>query len=131
MNRTLRFICAASLLALSTNACGDDTDETMDPPVSPTVSVTQGSSVPGCEETDSCYDPANLTVEAGTEVTWNNDDSAAHTVTSGTPQDGPDGTFDSSLFMAGNSFDHVFDTPGTYPYFCMVHPWMDGTVTVE
>jgi plastocyanin len=118
-------------MLLVTVACGDDADESMDPPVDPTISVAEGSSVPGCEETDSCYVPADLTVQAGTEVTWNNDDTAAHTVTSGRPLDGPDGEFDSSLFMTGTSFRHVFDTAGEFPYFCMVHPWMEGTVIVE
>ncbi|MCH6571973.1 MAG: hypothetical protein IH780_05365, partial [Thaumarchaeota archaeon] len=49
----------------------------------------------------------------------------------GTPSDGPDGTFDSSLFMAGTTFEHTFDEAGTYDYFCMVHPWMTGTVQVN
>jgi len=39
--------------------------------------------------------------------------------------------FDSSLIMAGGSYSHTFDTAGTYVYFCMVHPWMEGTVIVE
>ena len=61
-----------------------------------------------------------------------NDDTAAHTVTSGTPEGGPDGFFDSSLFMAGATFSVKFDDyePGDYPYFCMVHPWMTEVVTV-
>ena len=64
----------------------------------------------------------------GDTVTWWNDDTAAHTVTSGTPEDGPDGFFDSSLFMAGEGFEVTFDEPGNYEYFCMVHPWMVGAV---
>jgi predicted secreted protein with PEFG-CTERM motif len=55
----------------------------------------------------------------------------AHTSSSGTPVDGPDGVFDSSLVMAGASFSHTFDSAGTFDYFCMVHPWMTGTVIVE
>ena len=78
-----------------------------------------------------CYEPTSLTVEAGTEVVWNNDDSGAHTVTSGTPESGSDGSFDSGLLTASGSFNVVFDTPGQFPYFCMVHPWMQGLVTVE
>ena len=92
------------------------------------ISIASGSSVPGCEETKECYLPYTVTIDPGGEVTWSNDDSAAHTVTSGTAKDGPDGNFDSSLFMAGTTFSHTFDTLGNYPYFCMVHPWMVGSV---
>ncbi len=95
-----------------------------------TVSVPAGTAVPGCEEDNSCWDPADITVDVGATVTWTNDDTAAHTVTSGSAADGPDGNFDSSLFMSGAEFSHTFDTEGTYPYFCMVHPWMAGTVIV-
>jgi len=97
------------------------------------VSVPAGTSVPGCEETNECYIPATVTIDVGGEVTWSNDDTAAHTVTSGTASDGPDGNFDSSLFMAGTTFSVKFDdyAAGEYPYFCMVHPWMVGTVVVQ
>ena len=95
-----------------------------------TVSIPQGTSVPGCEETNECYVPYQVTINVGDEVTWSNDDSAAHTVTAGTPADGPSGVFDSSLFMAGTTFSYKFEEAGTIPYFCMVHPWMDGIVVV-
>ena len=95
-----------------------------------TVSLPSGSGIPGCEETQECYIPYRVTVNPGDEVVWSNDDTAAHTVTSGTVTDGPDGLFDSSLFMAGTSFSHTFDTLGEYNYFCVVHPWMVGQVFV-
>jgi len=94
------------------------------------ISTPQGTSVPGCETTNECFIPFEVTVNIGDTVTWSNDDSAAHTVTSGNHVDGPLGVFDSSLFMAGTTFSHTFETVGEYPYFCMVHPWMDGLVTV-
>ena len=95
-----------------------------------TISLPVGSASPGCEKTNECYIPAEVTINAGETVTWSNDDTAAHTVTSGSPDGGPDGIFDSSLFMADGEFTYTFDEPGEYPYFCMVHPWMVGTVTV-
>ena len=95
------------------------------------ISLPEGSGVPGCEATNECYIPSQVTVNVGDTVTWSNDDTAAHTVTSGNPTDGPDGTFDSSLFMAGTTFEYTFDTAGTFDYFCMVHPWMKGTVNVN
>jgi len=94
------------------------------------VSLPEGSSVPGCEETDECYIPYEVNVAVGEAVTWSNDDTAAHTVTSGSMSDGPSGVFDSSLFMAGTTFSHTFEEEGTYPYFCVVHPWMLGVVMV-
>jgi len=94
------------------------------------VSVPEGSGVPGCEDTDECWFPSVVSVDVGETVTWSNDDTAAHTVTSGTAADGPDGIFDSSLFMAGASYEVTFDEAGTFDYFCMVHPWMAGQVIV-
>ena len=96
-----------------------------------TVSLPAGSAVPGCEATNECYIPAEVTISVGETITWSNDDTAAHTVTSGTPDSGPDAIFDSSLFMAGTTFEHTFNDAGEYPYFCMVHPWMVGKVTVN
>ena len=93
------------------------------------VSVPQGTSVPGCEETNECFLPYMVTIHPGDEVVWSNDDTAAHTVTSGTDAVA-DGLFDSSLFMAGATFSHTFDTLGEYDYYCMVHPWMLGKVFV-
>jgi len=95
-----------------------------------TVSTPQGTSIPGCEVTNECFVPYEVTVDVGGEVTWSNDDSAAHTVTSGSAPDGPSGVFDSSLFMTGTTFSHTFDEKGIFPYYCMVHPWMEGIVTV-
>jgi predicted secreted protein with PEFG-CTERM motif len=97
-----------------------------------TVTNAPGSSVPGCEETaDGCFIPSPVTIDIGATVTWENNDTAAHTSTAGSAVDGPSGVFDSSLIMAGSSFSHTFDSAGTYDYFCMVHPWMSGTVIVE
>ncbi|WP_100183405.1 PEFG-CTERM sorting domain-containing protein [Candidatus Nitrosotenuis aquarius] len=95
------------------------------------ISVPVGSSTPGCEETNECYIPSEVTVDVGGEVMWSNDDSASHTVTSGTPKDGPDGTFDSGLFLSGQTFSHKFEESGEFPYFCLVHPWMQGTVIAQ
>ena len=96
------------------------------------VSAPAGSSVIGCEETNSCFVPNEAIVDVGGEVTWTNDDTAAHTVTSGDIKgEGPDGIFDSSLFGPGKTFSHTFTEAGTFKYFCMVHPWMEGIVTVQ
>jgi len=105
---------------------------TVPPPSQQTteIVVARGSSVPGCEETNECFIPFEARVNVGDTVTWFNHDTAAHTVTSGSAADGPNGIFDSSLFMAGTEFSHTFDAAGEYEYFCMVHPWMAGVVLV-
>jgi len=94
-----------------------------------TITNAPGSSTPGCEP--NCFIPSTVTVEVGTIVTWDNTDTAAHTATAGAAADGPSGVWDSSLIMAGGSFTYTADTAGTFDYFCMVHPWMEGTLIVE
>ena len=97
-----------------------------------TVTNAPGSSTPGCEETaDGCFIPNTVTIDIGGIVTWENNDTAAHTSTGGSATEGPSGVFDSSLIMAGSSFSHTFEDAGSYDYFCMVHPWMNGLVIVE
>ena len=95
------------------------------------VVIPAGVGVPGCEETSECYLPSLLTIGTGTTVTWENIDNAAHLATSGTPAGGPDGVFDSGMIMAGGTFEHEFADTGEFQYYCIVHPWMVATVTVE
>jgi plastocyanin len=95
------------------------------------VSMPTGTSVPGCEETNKCFIPASVSIKVGDTVVWSNDDSAAHTVTSGSPTNGPSGVFDSSLLIAGGTYEHTFASAGKVDYFCMVHPWMVGNVQVS
>jgi len=117
-------LSVVSMAAIAPSAFADHT--------SATVTNAPGSSTPGCEDTNSCFIPNPVTIAMGGTVTWENTDNAAHTITSGTAVQGPDGVFDSSLMMAnGPSFSHTFDDAGTYGYFCMVHPWMAGSVIVE
>jgi len=108
-----------SLIAIAPSAFAEDV----------TVTNAPGSSTPGCEP--NCFVPSTVTIEVGDTVTWDNTDIAAHTATGGNPTDGPSGVFDSSLIMAGGSYSYTADTAGTFDYFCMVHPWMEGTLIVE
>ena len=113
-----------SLISIAPSAFADH--------MSVTVTNAPGSSIPGCEQTaDGCFIPSMVTIDIGGEVIWQNNDTAAHTITSGTAVEGPSGVFDSSLVMAGSSFSHTFDAAGTFDYFCMVHPWMAGAVMVS
>jgi plastocyanin len=72
------------------------------------------------------FSPETLTVPVGTEVTWENRDDVPHTVTSDDKT-----TFASSLLDTGDRFSFRFTEPGTYPYFCSVHPMMTATVIVQ
>ena len=95
------------------------------------VETAMGSGAPGCETSNACYLPQDITISTGDTVLWDNVDTAAHTVTGGSPADGPSGVFDSSLLMAGLDYSFTFNDAGNYDYFCMVHPWMVGSVTVN
>ena len=96
-----------------------------------TVDIPVGTASPGCEASNECYLPADITINVGDTIEWINVDTAAHTVTAGSPADGPSGAFDSSLVMASAAYSFTFEEAGNYDYFCMVHPWMVGSVTVN
>jgi len=70
------------------------------------------------------YQMANMQVRAGTTVTWTNQDNVPHSITF------KNGMKDSGLLYQGQSFSYTFNTPGTYQYYCSVHPYMVATVTV-
>jgi plastocyanin len=96
-----------------------------------TVNMAKGSDNESCEKGNKCYSPFEAKVTKGGTVTWVNKDTAAHTATSGTVKNGPDGKFDTGLLQSGEKFSQKFDTAGKYDYFCLVHPWMKGKVIVS
>jgi len=74
---------------------------------------------------DEAFIPSAVSIVTGGTVTWSNDDGDdQHTVTS------DDGAFGSDVLEGGATFSHTFDEAGTYPYTCLIHPEMRGTVTV-
>jgi plastocyanin len=84
--------------------------------------------------TNNAFQPNPAQVSIGATVTWTNDDSQLHTITSGVNGQ-PDGRFDSSpnfnpLLAPGQTFEHTFTEAGEYPYLCLLHPNMVGTVQV-
>ncbi|WP_299293540.1 plastocyanin/azurin family copper-binding protein [Nitrosopumilus sp.] len=95
-----------------------------------TISIPSGTAAPGCETSNSCYDPSGVLVQQGSTVKWINKDAAAHSVTSGNPTDGPDGVFDSGLIMGSYDYSFRFTSVGSYDYFCILHPWMEGNIVV-
>jgi plastocyanin len=96
-----------------------------------TLAILAGSSIQGSPD----YDPDELTVAAGSEVTVTNDDTLPHTVTSGTGPTDPNSAqlFDTSLINGGESatLSLAQVAAGQYDYYCMVHPYMTGKLTVQ
>jgi plastocyanin len=93
------------------------------------VTIVPGSSSPSNGKN---FVPDTLPVSKGTTVTWMNEDTTLHTVTSGTPEGGNSGTeFDSSYIAAGKTFEHTFNTAGTFDYYCTLHPFMKGKIVVS
>src|SRR5215211_4378996 len=95
------------------------------------VSIVSGSS----SLTDTAFSPNPIQVSVGNTVTWTNNDSQPHTVTSGSNGQ-PDNKFNSSpnfspLLNPGQTFSFTFTQAGDYPYFCMLHLNMVGTVSVS
>jgi len=109
------------------------------------VTIPKGSANPQVDITKlgprQWYLPRQITVGVNDTITWTNNDTEAHTVTSGNgagieslvnnKRGTPNGVFDSGSFKPGQSWTHTFTKPGTYTYFCTIHPWMDGVVIVQ
>lgn len=77
------------------------------------------------------FDTSELTVAAGTEVTFVNEDTAAHTVTEGEEGVAADGARFDEEIAGGATIEVTFDEPGTYNVTCLIHPTMNMTITVE
>ena len=121
-------------LTLSTQEDGDDDD--IDNNAGPAASVTSSdtittvSIVPGSSSlTDIAYQPNPAQVRVGDTIRWTNDDSQPHTATSGENAEA-DGRFDSGILAPAATFEHTFTEASGYPYFCILHPNMVGTVSV-
>ena len=99
-----------------------------------TITITSGSGASAnsdCVSANDCFSPNPISITGGTLVIWNNSDSVSHTVTSGRPSDTQTGSvFDSGLVKPGQSYQRIFQNAGTYDYFCVVHPWMVGQISI-
>jgi plastocyanin len=96
------------------------------------VSITPGAST----KTTNAFDPGTIELSEGDTVTWTNNDSTIHTATSGDPSGGATGMFGGSaaspsLIAPGTTQSFTFDEEGEYPYYCVLHPTMTGTVSVS
>lgn len=80
---------------------------------------------------DKTYIPQIITIQKNDTITWTNNDSKDHTVSSGTPEDGTNNKFESNLIKVGEIYSHIFEEVGTFDYFCNSHPWKKGQIIVE
>ena len=117
------------LLALLAMACGSKPSPTTVPPPTPAPSpATVPPPTPAASKVNAeikNFTHQNLTVKAGTTVTWTNRDDASHTSTE------RNGKWDSKALGNGQSFSFTLNEPGTYNYFCSIHPTITATVTVN
>jgi nitrite reductase (NO-forming) len=111
---------------LDTNATETGTGATGGGATATGVSIAPGSST----LTTDAYQPNPAQVSVGSTVTWTNDDAQPHTATSGENVT-PDGNFDSGIMAPAATFEHTFTEAGEFPYFCLLHPNMVGTVSVS
>lgn len=91
------------------------------------VAIVPGSSSPFNGQ---FYLPNTITVSPNSSVSWVNQDTSSHTITSGDFTTGPSGQFDSGLLNTGATFTHQFTAPGFYTYYCTIFPFMSGVVNV-
>jgi len=137
--KRLLLLPALVLIALALASCGgdDDTTSTETEPVatapnpedesSPSETTTPSGDLersPKVAIVDFAYDPEPVRVETGGKVIWQNEDSAPHTATA------DDGSFDTGTLEEGKLKSESFKEPGTFTYFCEIHPTMHGTVEV-
>jgi plastocyanin len=93
------------------------------------VIIPQGAHNRLCATFHNCYSPEEISIQTGDTITWPNEDSEPHTVTSGLPGKS-DEYFDSGLYKPEESWVFTFNELGNFDYYCTIHPWMIGKVLV-
>ncbi len=136
MKKLLALLIAC--LALTVAACGDDDDDDGggDAATTTTEQTDTGAAPPAGGGGDAvtvdipeiAFDPEDVTVTAGSTITWTNSDDLPHTVTK---DGGPGGDFDSGDIAPGDEFELTVDVKGTVDYVCTIHPGQAGSFTVE
>ena len=118
-----RLVAAATLLTtFVVGACSDDDPA---PVASASDTAETGGGADAVSIVDFTFKPADLEIEAGTTVTFTNEDDFAHTATA------KDKSFDTGNLDKDGTAEHTFDEPGTFPYLCAIHNSMTGTITVS
>jgi plastocyanin len=140
MKKLLVLLIACLALTFTLAACGsDDSDDNGDGSSAGTTTTEQtdttaaqkpsgGGGTATVDMKDIQFMPKDITVKAGTTITWTNSDSVTHTVTK---EGGPGGNFDSGDVAPGDTFELTADVPGKVDYVCTIHPGQSGTFTVK
>ena len=122
----LLFTISISMISIAPNAFSDHHEITITP-------ISGSGSDSGCELTEEgCYSPNPVTVYVGSVIIFSNTESVSHTFSSGVPSDDVIGVeFNSGMLEPGSSFQWIPENVGEFPYFDMIHPWMQGTIIVQ
>ncbi len=122
----LLFTISISMISIAPNAFADHHEITITP-------ISGSGSDSGCELTEEgCYSPNPVTVYVGSVIIFSNTESVSHTFSSGVPSDDVIGVeFNSQMLEPGSSFQWIPENVGEFPYFDMIHPWMQGTIIVQ
>jgi plastocyanin len=127
MRSPISAFAAAILAAMTYPAFAHDMDHGAMANAAPAAAQTAAIEANTVAIDNFAFGPNSLTVAAGTTVTWINRDDEPHTVVNaGNPR-----LFKSSALDTGNKFSFTFDKPGTYRYFCSLHPHMTGVIVVQ
>jgi len=123
-----KYLTILFLLGVLVYGCTQQTiiKETSAPQQQTTEGSLADSATVTVEIKDFAFNPATITIKKGTTVTWTNQDSAPHTVTSESGNE-----LDSPTLSKGQSYSHTFNEVGTFSYYCTIHPRMKGNVVVE
>jgi plastocyanin len=125
MKRSLALLVACLALTLMIAGCGgDDGGSEPESQPAPQAEGEGGGAVVTLQNIK--FNPAEVTIKVGNSVTWTNDDSVGHDVNGDGFSSGDPGGL-----QGGDTFQHTFDTAGSFDYVCQVHPGMKGTVVVQ
>jgi plastocyanin len=133
--KSIKLFTSLALLLVIASGCASAVSSTVSPPAmtsmpaasDSTQAVGGGNVVEGPQTItiqNFAFTPPAITVNVGTAITWTNKDSTPHKVTA------DNGSFDSGILNQGESFTFQFNTPGTFPYICTIHPSMQATIIV-
>ena len=108
----------------------EETSETETVEEEALITIPVKAARPACGPHPECYIPSYYVTKLEEPVIWKNEDSAFHSVTSGSYGE-PDGMFDSGHIDPYGIFSYKFEETGMHPYYCTLHPWMAGNIKVE
>jgi len=123
----IRFLIDSGIIEIPESEEEQIVDESSNLPLTAEITMPNGNAE---QSNTGFYIPLHLQVKVGTTVVWINDDNVMHTVQSQDEDGNPSGVFNSNVLNTGERFAFKFDEKGKYNYFCTLHPWRVGEVSV-